>query len=116
MEETLLNALNQRGQGRMRDTFHSIHLVVLLQLLFWVGRFPLLGRHMQQILIGIPMLAQSHTIIKFLANLYTLHHLMLLLLTMVVIWVLVLVCNPHTSHTCEFFYIKSSVVRLENYH
>lgn len=87
----------------MRDISHSVHPVVaLLQLLLWVGRFPLLGQHMQELLIGIPILVQSHMIIQFLANLYTLSQLMSLLLTMVII--LVAVCTPHTSHTCDLLH------------
>jgi len=85
--ESFLSVLNhQRGQGLMRGIFHTVHLVVVvLQVSLLVGRFRLLGQHMQELLTGIPIMLQSHMIIKFLANLYTLSQLVQLLLTMVVI-------------------------------
>jgi hypothetical protein len=85
--EIFLNVLNhQRGQGLTRGIFHSVHLVVvLLQLSLLVGRFRLLGQHMQELLTGIPIMLQLHMIIKFLASLCTLSQLVQLLLTMVVI-------------------------------
>lgn len=60
-------------------------VVAVLQVLLRVGRDPLLGQHMQELLIDIPIMLQSHMITKFRAKLCTLRSLVQLLLTMVVI-------------------------------